>query len=324
MKAFATTFRRIFVLLTLSIITLNANIANPLSVNEKIYNPDGAKEQCYILILGGGKTKAEAEKALLRFKMLMLPFSFNAGFPKTYSSETIEGLNPGFEIAVLGFYKNESDAKLHSQLVNSVSEDWSYYKKVNIEYSPGLSPDLKYFNIELSLIPKVFSEQVFVGMNSVSWELYKKNDSYTLAVKQDGKILAFKKFENERQLLESDEERGDAYHMVEWEFEPISLGQKNFILAKQTTWDYDMGETSHTLLAFNGSEIVSCIDFNYSFKEPVQGPPYSSAIISDYSENDWKKLLIEVSMQGIPYELEYYKWDQENFKYILEKKESIE
>lgn len=54
-----------------------------------------------LFIATGAKTKAEAEKLQ---KALVIPkeLRLTAGFPKLIESKTVEGLNPGFFLVVLG------------------------------------------------------------------------------------------------------------------------------------------------------------------------------------------------------------------------------
>lgn len=63
-----------------------------------------------LFIATGAKTKAEAEKLQ---KALVVPkeLRLTAGFPKLIDSKTVEGLNPGFFLVVLGACADETAAQ---------------------------------------------------------------------------------------------------------------------------------------------------------------------------------------------------------------------
>lgn len=60
-----------------------------------------SKTRSRIFIAGGAKTQAEAQK-LERAMVVPNELKLSAGFPKLVDSKTIEGLNPGFFVIVLG------------------------------------------------------------------------------------------------------------------------------------------------------------------------------------------------------------------------------
>ncbi len=87
-------------LLTLSLLLLasapDAGTPPPPSTNETV-----------AIIWGGGKDAAAAQEALRRWeaekKLLGGALTFTDGFPKRVASASVPGLNPGFEIVLLGF-----------------------------------------------------------------------------------------------------------------------------------------------------------------------------------------------------------------------------
>ncbi|MBL7113812.1 MAG: hypothetical protein ISS19_17875 [Bacteroidales bacterium] len=81
------------------------------------------KQQGYIIIPGGGKTVEDAENTIDRFNLRTFPFEYSVDFPKILKSDSIEGLNPGFQICVLGFCKDQAAAEKIRDLVNITSEE---------------------------------------------------------------------------------------------------------------------------------------------------------------------------------------------------------
>jgi hypothetical protein len=76
-------------------------------------SPAGA-EPLEVLVFAGGKTKADAERALTSYKRLEPIFAERfvpaAGYPRTIESTTLAGLKPGFFIAILGICKKGDPA----------------------------------------------------------------------------------------------------------------------------------------------------------------------------------------------------------------------
>jgi hypothetical protein len=72
-----------------------------------------------LIILGGGKTPAEAQAALERYKGVAHPGVTAAeGYPKLLKSDELAGLNPGFHIAVLGICSEVERARALRDLAN--------------------------------------------------------------------------------------------------------------------------------------------------------------------------------------------------------------
>jgi hypothetical protein len=93
----------------------------------------------YALILGGGKTKADAEAVLKKFSA---PKELRpaAGYPKLQKSDEVKGLKPGFFVALLGYCDNAGD------LENEVRQMWkaqkgSYAREVDAAV-PGACPKI--------------------------------------------------------------------------------------------------------------------------------------------------------------------------------------
>jgi hypothetical protein len=69
--------------------------------------PPPPTQEVIALIWGGGKDAASAEESLRRWeeekKLLGGALTFAEGYPKRVSSASVPGLNPGFEIVLLGY-----------------------------------------------------------------------------------------------------------------------------------------------------------------------------------------------------------------------------
>lgn len=90
----------------------------------------------YMIILGGGKDAAAAQKALIRYKQKsQLWANFEpAGYPKEMLSDTVTGLNPGFHIAVAGVCEQEEMAKLFLEIITT-DMGGVYIRKVTMNSS---------------------------------------------------------------------------------------------------------------------------------------------------------------------------------------------
>lgn len=100
-----------------------------------------------LIILGGGKTEAEAAKISEQFEskvfLLRLLGGRFGGWPQTRSSKSIPGLKPGFELSVLGFCRHsEHDARERRQLLSLVraAAPAAYVRRVRGAYGDSCPP----------------------------------------------------------------------------------------------------------------------------------------------------------------------------------------
>lgn len=100
-----------------------------------------------VIILGGGKTEADAAKIskLFASKVFLLRVLGGelGGWPQTRSSKSVPGLKPGFELSVLGFCRHsEHDARARRQLLTLVRAaiPEAYVRKVRGAYGDSCPP----------------------------------------------------------------------------------------------------------------------------------------------------------------------------------------
>ncbi|MBL7113844.1 MAG: hypothetical protein ISS19_18040, partial [Bacteroidales bacterium] len=136
------------------------------------------KQPGYIVIIGGGKTAGDAENSMYRFNKRTFPFELSVSFPKIFLSDSIEGLNPGFQICVLGFCKEQATAEKIRNLVNVTSEEVAYIKKVNHYMAYVDCPKIPFSQSEYPEYTQVFSGPVRDNVPSVLWSLYSQTKYY--------------------------------------------------------------------------------------------------------------------------------------------------
>lgn len=86
----------------------------------------------HVIILGGGKTPAEAQAALERYKDAAHEGVTPAeGYPKLLKSDELAGLNPGFHIAVLGICSEVERARTLRDVAN-LALPGVYLKQVQV------------------------------------------------------------------------------------------------------------------------------------------------------------------------------------------------
>lgn len=72
----------------------------------------------YLIIVGGGKTKADAEAYKKKLEQTMwYQSTYQKGLSTLLLSDTVSGLNKGFHIAVAGMTEDKSYATLVQQLL---------------------------------------------------------------------------------------------------------------------------------------------------------------------------------------------------------------
>lgn len=100
-----------------------------------------------VVILGGGKTEAEAAKVAAEFSrkvflLRVLGGSFG-GWPQTVHSKDVAGLKPGFELSVLGFCRHsEHDVRSRRELLEQVRKlvPGAYTRKVRGAHGDSCPP----------------------------------------------------------------------------------------------------------------------------------------------------------------------------------------
>lgn len=88
----------------------------------------------FMIIVGGGKSKTDADRFLQKYKnesQLWANFE-QSGFPQTMLSDTIDGLNKGFHIAVAGICSEEQTAKLFLEMIK-MEMNGVYMRKVKMD-----------------------------------------------------------------------------------------------------------------------------------------------------------------------------------------------
>lgn len=97
--------------------------------------PPPSTPEVIAIIWGGGKDAASAQEALHRWeeekKLLGGALTFPDGFPKRVSSASVPGLNPGFEIVLLG-YCGRDDAPSARRFLKALYP-FVYEKPVKVE-----------------------------------------------------------------------------------------------------------------------------------------------------------------------------------------------
>lgn len=89
------------------------------------------KETSYLVILGGGKTLQDAETAWSKWESnTELVNKFNSNYD-IVKSDSIEGLNPGFYILILGYSKGEKLANVAVKIANNYTKG-VYIREVKV------------------------------------------------------------------------------------------------------------------------------------------------------------------------------------------------
>lgn len=98
--------------------------------------------EAQVLIWGGGRTPEEATKALERFNSerngLEALLALGEGYPRVVVSDTLPGLNPGFNVVVLGVCTPE-EAKAPLKVLQSFSPG-VYARAARVATAPGSCP----------------------------------------------------------------------------------------------------------------------------------------------------------------------------------------
>lgn len=90
----------------------------------------------YMIIVGGGTTQADANKYLQKYQSEteMQHCIEESDFPTTLLSDTIEGLNPGFHIAVAEIFPYEAQALLFLEMIRD-DMNGVYMREVTVHQS---------------------------------------------------------------------------------------------------------------------------------------------------------------------------------------------
>ena len=97
--------------------------------------PPPSTQEAIAIIWGGGKDAASAQESLRRWeeekKLLGGALTFAEGYPKRVSSASVPGLNPGFEIVLLG-YCGRDEATSARHFLKAL-HPFAYEKPVKVE-----------------------------------------------------------------------------------------------------------------------------------------------------------------------------------------------
>ncbi len=92
-------------------------------------------QEAVALVWGGGKDAAAAQEWRRRWddeqKSVEVPLTLGQGFPKVLSSGSVSGMNPGFEVVILGFCKPDEGEPLRRFL--KALYPFVYEKPVKVE-----------------------------------------------------------------------------------------------------------------------------------------------------------------------------------------------
>ncbi len=225
-------------------------------------------EPSWIIILGGGATPADATAAVQRFRAGAGElFELASGYPKTLSSADLEGLNPGFEIAVLGTCVDRAKADLARDLANLVMDGGVYHKQIPVtlpESCPGLpsSPAPEWTRgVEREPVSEKVERIAWV------WDLEKQThdngcefQTWRLAVVVGSVVL------DETELVETceparwDPETDELDHPgagTSWDVDRLRVGDRLFFTVDWEDWFGDNGTFSSSVYGFACGEIRS-------------------------------------------------------------------
>jgi hypothetical protein len=241
----------------------------PAPVAAEPVEPSEQAADYAVIILGGGKSRADAEQVRERFvrdsqgAFARVP----NGFPKCLSSDTVEGLNPGFEIAVLGFCA-DADAEQVRDVANLVMDGGVYTRMVRGEFR--------------DTCPAVRAQPwsgrgerttVSTKAPAVKWvwgaEPSKQADGcevtrHRLAVVARDQVLAEKTFDDEcRKGSDETDEEGrpmDLGESSKYDIEPVTVADRTFFLVAVESWAYDTGTRSVELWGYACGEVRKVLD----------------------------------------------------------------
>ncbi len=166
-----------------------------------------------IIILGGGKTEAEAQAVLDRLKEKVLWVRLTAGkwnFPSVDKSDDYPGLNKGLYIAVLGLCAREDKSGINSNknLVKAVKvfSPGTYSKKVRGQYGDPCPP-------LAAFTPPEGDEKTHLDRIAKEPRSADAFYSYGQYLKDEGRLEEARIFNNE--ALEIDPKHTDAQSLAE-------------------------------------------------------------------------------------------------------------
>lgn len=108
-----------------------------------------ANDSSYIVIFAGGKTEADALGAIKKWESSDLKKELPQITPFALLSDTVEGLNPGFYIAIAGNYSYKSIALNVRDEINRVFKD-TYIRKIkNIKSNKNLNNENNFNTLDI-------------------------------------------------------------------------------------------------------------------------------------------------------------------------------
>lgn len=108
-----------------------------------------ANDSSYIVIFAGGKTKADAINAVNKWESSSIKKELPQITPVALLSDTIEGLNPGFHIAVAGSYLNKNIAMNIRDEVNTFFKGTYIRKVANIKNNEKLNNENDFNTLDI-------------------------------------------------------------------------------------------------------------------------------------------------------------------------------
>lgn len=178
-------------------------------------------EQQFAVIFGGGKQPADATAWLTQFnaegpEIWKPQFTFTEGFPRTFASADVPGMNPGFHVVVLGFC-GASELGQAMKLFKGSAER-IYARKVTSAPQPGTCPQAV-----LRRAPVAFDVSTVgdgLRLHLVAFEGRTDLDVRATVRDAKGALVASKTF----QLMRGDVRAAKGELRVDWEDPSASCG----------------------------------------------------------------------------------------------------
>jgi len=166
--------------------------------------PASPLQRSHLVILGGGKTPAEAEAVVKGFAKPQW-LTLATGYPRVIESATVKGLNPGFFIAVAGACASKRAAEEARDLLGFLSSSGVYLREVQVPEAllqdcPSLQPMALGGEFDPTSFRVVQKAPLDAARPTLTWVIRKKRpkggcDTYDVALQAGDTLLAHQSFE---------------------------------------------------------------------------------------------------------------------------------
>lgn len=277
-------------------------------------------DESHIVIIGGGKTRADADAALESFtKKQVAVLGIPDGYPRVFKSDELAGLNPGFHIVVLGFCPKSKAVEV-SALAN-IYQPGTYTKKVG-SFFPDSCPVVRKLPSKREPRHKEVDTLNFPAPNdSLNWEVFtsdfSEDDGFCEApdlivqVRRGKVLLAEEVFAGYcRRGSEEDGDSGssDTYSVSE----SIKVGGETFVVIDDESRAGDNGTRRSSLYGFCGT-IQNLLSLG---SKVIYGPPDEYALSTeDEEDKDGKPgraLLVVTQTSSEGSTASYYAWNRDD------------